>query len=195
MKAAATSLSASARSEGRDLSASAPHHARIPILYVILGVLLVISIVPMYFYSAQVEAINRERLKTNEKLLQNTVTRSLADDLAQHERSLRMMLANLSSAIQVASGGDIGETNIQSPELRALLENFASSDEEIAYATLLNSDAKGIFRRTHRSRCLSESRTGACLCRRPRWPRIQRASPGRRRGQTPPAPSFWSVIP
>src|SRR4051794_3379925 len=98
----------------------------------------------MYFYSSQVEAINRERLKTNEMLLQNTVTRSLADDLSQSERSHRMMLANLSSAIQVASGGDIGDKNIESPELRALLENFVSSSDEIAYATLLNSDAKGI---------------------------------------------------
>ncbi len=120
------------------------HHARIPILYVILGVLLVISIVPMYFYSSQVEAINRDRLKTNEMLLQNTVTRSLADDLSENEHSLRMMLANLSSAIQVASGGDIGDKNIESPELRALLENFVSSSDEIAYATLLNSEGKGI---------------------------------------------------
>jgi HD-GYP domain-containing protein (c-di-GMP phosphodiesterase class II) len=126
------------------LSFKVPSPARIPILYVILGVLLVISIVPMYFYSAQVEAINRDRLKTNEMLLQNTVTRSLADDLAQHERSLRMMLANLSSAIQVASGGNIGDKNIEAPELRALLENFVSSSDEIAYATLLNSEAKGI---------------------------------------------------
>src|SRR5580698_4834619 len=129
----------------------APPHAtvatnvfRVPILYVILGVLLVISIVPMYFYSAQVEAINRDRLKTNEMLLQNTVTRSLADDLSEHEHSLRMMLANLSSAIQVASGGDIGSKNIESPELRALLENFVSSSDELAYATLLNSEAKSI---------------------------------------------------
>jgi HD-GYP domain-containing protein (c-di-GMP phosphodiesterase class II) len=128
------------------LSSKAYNHARIPILYVILGVLLVISIVPMYFYSEQVEAINRERLKTNEQLLQNTVTRSLADDLSQHERSLRMMLDNLSSAIQVASGGDIGDQNINAPELRALLERFvSSSDNEVAYATLLNSEAKGIF--------------------------------------------------
>ena len=127
------------------MSTSEPNHARIPILYLILGVLLVISIVPMYFYSAKVEAINGERLKTNEQLLQNTVTRSLADDLVQHQRSLHMMLANLSSAIQIASGGDIGETNIHSPELRALLENFASSSDEIAYATLLNSEAKGIY--------------------------------------------------
>jgi len=130
--------------EGTDLSSKASTAARIPILYVILGVLLVISIIPMYFYSAQVESINRDRLKTNEMLLQNTVTRSLADDLSQHERTLRMMLANLSSAIQVTSGGDIGEKNIQAPELRALVENFVSSSDEIAYATLLNSEAKGI---------------------------------------------------
>jgi HD-GYP domain-containing protein (c-di-GMP phosphodiesterase class II) len=131
-------------SEGRVLSSSTASHARIPILYLILGVLLLISIVPMYFYSAQVESINRDRLKTNEMLLQNTVTRSLADDLSQHERALRMMLANLSSAIQVASGGDIGGDRIDVPELRALLENFVSSSDEIAYATLVNSDAKGI---------------------------------------------------
>ncbi len=126
------------------MSSTASNHARIPILYLILGVLLAISIIPMYFYSSQVESANGERLKTNEMMLQNTVTRSLADDLSQHERSLRMMLANLSSAIQVASGGDIGDKNIEAPELRALLENFVSSSDEIAYATLLNSEAKGI---------------------------------------------------
>jgi HD-GYP domain-containing protein (c-di-GMP phosphodiesterase class II) len=145
VNSAATSIDgASETSPGSDLSATAPNPARVPILYVILGVLLVISIIPMYFYSAQVEAINRDRLKTNEMLLQNTVTRSLADDLSQHERSLRMMLGNLSSAVQVASGGDIGGKNIQAPELRALLENFVSSSDELAYATLLNSEAKGV---------------------------------------------------
>jgi len=131
--------------EGRELSSSASKYARIPILYVMLGVLLVVSTVPMYFYSSQVEANNSKRLKTNERLLQNAITRSLADDLAQHERSQRLMLANLSSAIQVVSGGDIGQKNIEAPELRALLENFVSSSDDIAYATLLNSEAKGIF--------------------------------------------------
>jgi HD-GYP domain-containing protein (c-di-GMP phosphodiesterase class II) len=145
VKSAATSIDgASKLTPGSGSYSTMPTPARIPILYVILGVLLVISIVPMYFYSAQVEAINRDRLKTNEMLLQNTVTRSLADDLSQHERSLRMMLANLSSSIQVASGGDIGSKNIEVPELRALLENFVSSSDELAYVTLLNSDAKGI---------------------------------------------------
>ena len=128
------------------MSTSTPHHARVPILYVILSVLLVISIVPMYFYSSYVEGINRDLLKTNEMMTQNAVTRSLADDLSQHERSLQVMLVNLSSAIQVASGGDIGDKHIEAPELRALLENFVSSSDadEIAYATLLNADARGI---------------------------------------------------
>jgi HD-GYP domain-containing protein (c-di-GMP phosphodiesterase class II) len=121
-----------------------PIPARIPLLYVILGVLLAISVLPMYFYSAQIETLNRERLKTNEMLLQNTVTRSLADDISQHQETLRMMLANLSSSVQVASGNDLGGQNIQTPELRALLENFVSSSNDIAYATLLNADAKGV---------------------------------------------------
>jgi HD-GYP domain-containing protein (c-di-GMP phosphodiesterase class II) len=118
--------------------------ARIPILWVILSVLLLISVVPMYFYSAQVEVINRDRLKINEMLLQNTVTRSLADDISQRHDTLQMMLANLASAIQVTSGGDIGGFRVQTPELRALLETFVSSSNDVAYATVLNADAKGV---------------------------------------------------
>ena len=117
---------------------------RIPILYVILGVLTLISVVPVYLYSILMESLNRDRLITNERLLQNTVTRSLADDISQRQESLRMMLANLSSSLQVASGGDVTSQHVEAPELRALLENFVSSSEDLAYATLLNSDAKGI---------------------------------------------------
>ena len=127
--------------------------ARVPLLYVILGVLLAISVLPMYFYSAQIETMNRERLRTNEMLLQNTVTRSLADDISQHQEALRMMLTNLSSSIQVMmlanpGGKDLAAEKaaqkLLTPELRAMLGNFVSSSNDIAYATLLNTDAKGI---------------------------------------------------
>ena len=117
---------------------------RIPILYVILSVLVLISVVPMYFYSAQVQSINRDRLITNERLLQNTVTRSIADDISQHQDSFRLMQANLASALQIASGGDLTGEHVQAPELRALLENFVSASEDLDYATLLNSEGKGI---------------------------------------------------
>src|SRR5258708_37997192 len=99
-----------------------PIPARIPLLYVILGVLLAISVLPMYFYSAQIETMNRKRLQTNEMMLQNTVTRSLADDISQHQEALRMMLTNLSASIQVmmlanAGGNDLSAQKLLTPEL------------------------------------------------------------------------------
>ena len=117
---------------------------RIPILYLILSVLTLVSVVPMYFYATQVIAINRERLKTNEMVLQNTITRQLADNLSTRQKSLQSMVGNLNSAIQVASGGDLRNEHVTAPELRALLEQFVSSSGDISYATLLNTDTKGI---------------------------------------------------
>ncbi|HWR15221.1 MAG TPA: HD domain-containing phosphohydrolase [Terriglobales bacterium] len=116
---------------------------RIPILYLIIGVLMLVSVVPMYFYARQVVAINRDRLKTNEMLLQNTITRALSDEISQRMTNLESMLINLSSAIQVMSGGDISGGKVSTPELRALLERFVSSSNDIAYATLLNGEGKG----------------------------------------------------
>ena len=41
---------------------------RIPILYVILSVLVLISVVPMYFYSTQVQSINRYKIPLHNRL-------------------------------------------------------------------------------------------------------------------------------
>jgi putative nucleotidyltransferase with HDIG domain len=109
-----------------------------------LAVLSVISVVPLYFYSSVVVGTNRDRLKTNEMLLENTITRTLAEDIAQRQINLRAVLANLASGIEVASGENLSTTHVAAPELRALLEQFVYSSDSLAYATLLNSEAKGI---------------------------------------------------
>ncbi len=121
-----------------------PLPVRIPILYLILGVLVLVSVVPMYFYAGQVIAQNRDRLKTNEMYLQNTITQSVGEDMEHRQRSLQTMLANLTSAIVIASGGDLHGEHVNAPELRALLEKFVSSSTDIGYATVLNADGKGI---------------------------------------------------
>ena len=118
--------------------------SRVPILYMILSVLVLISVVPMYFYSAQVQSSNRQALITNERMLQNTLAQAIADDMSQHQESFRLMQQNLVSALQVASGNDLTGDHVQAPELRALLENFVSASTDLDYATLLNSDAKGV---------------------------------------------------
>ena len=117
---------------------------RLPILYLILGVLILVSVVPLYFYATQVVGINREQLKTQEQVLQNTITGSLAEDITQRQKNLETMLSNLASAIQVASGSNLTGEHVNSPELRALLEKFVSSSPDIAYATILNDETKGI---------------------------------------------------
>ena len=52
-----------------------------------------------------------------------------------------MMLQNLSTAVQVNSGGNLDDATIASPEMRALLENFVATGGDIAYATILNAEA------------------------------------------------------
>src|SRR5205085_1986738 len=125
-------------------SMDAPTPTRIPIRYLILAVLIIVSVVPLLIYGFTVVDNETNRLKTNEMLLQNTITRSLGQDLAQRQNNLVTMMSNLASAIQVASGGNLAGDHINAPELRALLERFVSSSDNVAYATLVSSESKGI---------------------------------------------------
>src|SRR5438270_10544299 len=101
--------------------------ARIPILYLILGVLVLVSVVPLWFYGTAVVNNESDRLKTNEKLLQNTITRSLSDDIAQRQANMMSMMGNLASAVQVAANNDLSSAHLASLEVRAILEKFVSS--------------------------------------------------------------------
>jgi putative nucleotidyltransferase with HDIG domain len=116
----------------------------IPILYLILGILVLVSTVPMYFYASSVISTNRDALKVNEQLLQNGLTRSLAEDIGQRQDKLRTMLANFATSAEVASGGNLGAGRVDSPQLQSLLERFVLSSGDLAYATLLNPESKGI---------------------------------------------------
>src|SRR5579884_4001185 len=117
---------------------------RIPLLYLIGSVLVLVSVVPLYFYGTNVIAISRDRLKTNEMLLQNSITSSLGDELDQRHENLLAMMANLRSAIEITSGGNLSGEHVQAPELRALLEQFVASSPDLAYVTLVNAEKKGI---------------------------------------------------
>src|SRR3954452_16395862 len=117
---------------------------RIPLLYLISGVLILVGVVPLYFYGTQVVGINRERLKINEQLLQNTVTKSLSDDVDHRQATLQTSLGNLSAAVLIASGGNLASDHVNTPELRALVERFTSSSDILDYATLLNEEGKGV---------------------------------------------------
>ncbi|HTC94884.1 MAG TPA: HD domain-containing phosphohydrolase [Terriglobales bacterium] len=117
---------------------------RIPILYLIFGVLILVSVGPLLWYGNTVVGDESERLQTNEKLLQNTITSSVSEELGHRQSDLLTMMTNLASAIKVASRGELKGEHLDTPELRALLEKFVSSSDNISYATLVNSESKGI---------------------------------------------------
>lgn len=121
-----------------------PAPTRVPILYLIFGVLIAVSLIPLWIYGTTVVDNESNRLRTNEQLLQNTVTYSLKQELNQRQQNLETMMDNLASAIEVASAGDLSGERVNRPELRALLEHFVSSSDEIVYATLVSSESKGI---------------------------------------------------
>ncbi|HEY6273949.1 MAG TPA: HD domain-containing phosphohydrolase [Terriglobales bacterium] len=118
-----------------------PLPSRIPILYLILVVLIAVGVVPLYFYATRVVGLNRETLERNEKLLQNMVTTSLAEAVAQRAKDIRTALAGLSYSIQVTSGGNLSGPRVESPQIKDLLQNYIGNPDSIVpYARLVNED-------------------------------------------------------
>jgi HD-GYP domain-containing protein (c-di-GMP phosphodiesterase class II) len=118
-----------------------PLPSRIPILYLILIVLIAVGVVPLYFYATKMVGRNRETLGSNEKLLQNNVTTTLAQSIAQREKDIGSNLSSLAFSIRVTSGGNLSGKNVEAADVRALLQNYIEDPESIApYARLVNTE-------------------------------------------------------
>lgn len=118
-----------------------PLPARIPILYLILIVLIAVGVVPLYFYATKMVSRNRETLGSNEKLLQNNVTTTLAQSIAQREKDIGSTLSSLAFSIKVTSGGNLSGKNVEAADVKALLQNYIEDPDSIVpYARLVNTE-------------------------------------------------------
>jgi HD-GYP domain-containing protein (c-di-GMP phosphodiesterase class II) len=116
-----------------------PLPSRIPIIYLILIVLITVGVVPLYVYATKVLDLNRDKMERNEKLLQNMVTTSLAEAIAQREKDVGAALTSLTSSVELASGGDLRGARVKSPEIRSLLQDYIGNPDSIVpYARLVN---------------------------------------------------------
>ncbi len=114
---------------------------RIPILWVIFAVLVLVSVAPLLIYGTKVIAINREALETNEKELQNTITWSVAEEIKLYESSLRQQLQTLAKTLEPA---DPKTPAWDSRYIRSTLEQFVASNPNLLYVVLLNEQRKGV---------------------------------------------------
>ncbi|HKF22932.1 MAG TPA: HD domain-containing phosphohydrolase [Candidatus Angelobacter sp.] len=118
-----------------------PLPSRIPIVYVILIVLITVGVVPLYFYAQKVVEMTREKLGRGEQILQNTVTMTLAEEIAQREKDIRASLDSLTYSVQVVTGEDLSGSRVKSAEVQALLQNYiGNQDSVVSYARLVNAE-------------------------------------------------------
>ena len=123
-----------------------PLPARIPILYLILIVLIAVGVVPLYFYATKMVARNRETLGSNEKLLQNSVTTTLAQSISQREKDISSTLSSLAFSIKVTSNSNLSGKNVEAPDVRELLQNYIEDPDSIVpYARLVNTENQSMI--------------------------------------------------
>jgi HD-GYP domain-containing protein (c-di-GMP phosphodiesterase class II) len=118
-----------------------PLPSRIPIVYVILIVLITVGVVPLYFFAQKVVEMTREKLGRSEQILQNTVTMTLAEEIAQREKDISASLDSLTYSVQVVTGQDLSGSRVKSSEVQALLQNYiGNQDSVVSYARLVNAE-------------------------------------------------------
>ena len=108
---------------------------RIPFLYVILGVLLLASVAPLLLYALKMMDINSRALETNENLLQNTITRSITEEISIYNSTFHQLLDNLNRIVEVNTATGSRPPDYRNPQLRAMLEQFVSSSDYIIHVT------------------------------------------------------------
>ena len=122
---------------------------RVRILYVILLILIGITVVPLWFYGSKMMSMNKERLETQESVLQTITSQSLSqvislymDNLDQQFKEFFDNVVPLATQIPAAKYSS-------DPDLRLALEGFVADRPAVLYATVLNNQARGVDARAH----------------------------------------------
>ncbi len=72
---------------------------RVRILYVILLILIGITVGPLWFYGSRMMSMNRERLETQESILQTITSQSLSQVISLYMENLNQQLKELSDTV------------------------------------------------------------------------------------------------
>ncbi len=116
---------------------------RIRILWMVLGALLLVSVVPIALYHRQVLQLSQSKLVGTEKVQQSELTRSLAQEIQLFESNLTEQLLAQRQIMQLADLIQDVEDSAREPKVTRLLENFVASNPNILYLTAVGKTAKG----------------------------------------------------
>ena len=117
---------------------------RVRILYVILLTLIAITVGPLWFYGSRMMSLNRERLETQEGVLQTITSQSLSQVISLYMENLNQQLKELLDAAGPLATHLPAAQFSSDPDLRAALEGFVADHPAVLYATALNNQARGV---------------------------------------------------
>ena len=115
---------------------------RIRILYVILLILIGITVGPLWFYGSRMMSMNRERLETQESVLQTITSQSLSQVISLYMENLNQQLKELSDTVVPLAIHIPSEKIPVDPDLRLALGRFVAERPAVLSAYVFNDQAR-----------------------------------------------------
>jgi putative nucleotidyltransferase with HDIG domain len=117
---------------------------RVRILWLVLGALLLVSVLPIGLYHRQVLQLSQDKLVDNERIQQSDLTRSLTQEIQFFEANMTQQLVNERQILQLMNVSDNVEDPVAEPKVTRVLESFADSNNTFLYLTAVGKSRKGI---------------------------------------------------
>ncbi len=116
---------------------------RLKIQYILLLILISISVVPLWFFGSLMVSMNKQRLETQEKILQTTLSKSLAQQIQLYMENVRQQVKELFDAVTPLAIEVRNAKYGNDPRLERALEGSLADQPSVIYVTVLNAEARG----------------------------------------------------
>jgi HAMP domain-containing protein len=116
---------------------------RLRILWIVMGALLLLSAAPLWLYHQQVLSLSEDKLQDTERVQQNQITRSLANETLQFEQSIREQLLSQRQVLALTGWIQDVDDPAHTPQMSRLLQSFVENNPNILYVTAVDRQAKG----------------------------------------------------
>jgi len=117
---------------------------RVRILWLVLGALLLVSVLPIGLYHRQVLQLSQDKLVDNERIQQSDLTRSLTQEIQFFESNMTQQLVNQRQILELMNVSDNVEDPVAEPKVTRVLESFANDNHTFLYLTAVGKSRKGI---------------------------------------------------
>jgi HD-GYP domain-containing protein (c-di-GMP phosphodiesterase class II) len=124
-----------------NLKSTVLHRPRI--LWMVMGAMLLVSVLPLALYHQQVLQLSQTKLTDTESLQQSEVTRSVAEEIQLFDTNLYQQLVSERQILALTGLADKIDDPARTPQITRVLENFVASNPNVMYMTVVGMNAKG----------------------------------------------------